>query len=135
MSKNKEIADRAWQLLDAQDFGRLEEVLAPNVEFRMGSQVIRGIPEFRAMCEGWWAAFPDLHHEVTAEMESGDSYACELSMVGTHTGTMHTPQGDLPATGKKIRFLSCDYVTVDRGKIVRWHAYPDMPGLLAQLGA
>jgi predicted ester cyclase len=130
---NTEVIDRAWKLLDSQEFGRLEEVLAPNCEFRMGSQVFRGIAEFRAMCQGWWGAFPDLHHEVTAQHEAGNAYACELSMAGTHTGTMHTPQGDLPATGKKIRFLSCDYITVEKGKIVTWHAYPDLPGLMAQL--
>ena len=48
---------------------------------------------------------------------------------------MRSPNGDIPATGKSIRMPSCDYVTVDGGKIATWHAYPDMVGMLAQLGA
>jgi len=135
MSKTSDVVTRAWQLIEAQDFARFEEVLSPHLEFRMGSDTLRGLREFQAMCQGWWSAFPDLGHEITSSIDSGDTYACELQLSGTHTGTMRTPKGDLPATGRKIRMGSCDYIVVKDGKIVTWHAYPDMVGLLGQLGA
>ena len=136
MSKltNIEIMARVWKITEANDWPALEQYFTPNTEFRMGGgQPLRGVREFAQLCQGWWGAFPDLKHEVTAELESGDSYACELAMHGTHTGTMHSPQGDLPATGKRVKMHSCDYVVIRDGKIVTWHAYPDIPGMMAQL--
>jgi predicted ester cyclase len=135
MGKHTETMTRAWQFTEKQLWSELEPAFSPVTEFRMPGGTFRGFGEFKAMCQAWWSAFPDLKHEIVAQHESGDAYACELVMVGTHTGTMHTPKGDIPATGKKIRMLSCDYVTFDKdGRIASWHAYPDMIGMLAQLG-
>ncbi len=134
MANLAKLMDGVWKATESQDWGALEAVFTPATEFRMPGQTLRGPHEFRAMCEAWWSAFPDLKHQIAAEMESGDDYSCELVMVGTHTGTMRTPKGDIPATGKRIQMLSCDYVKVKDGRIVSWHAYPDMMGMLAQLG-
>jgi predicted ester cyclase len=135
MGKHTDLMTRVWNLTEKNQWRDLEPFFSQSTEFRMPGGTFRGAKEFAAMCEAWWAAFPDLKHEIASEIESGDTYACELVMVGTHTGTMKTPKGDLPATGKKIRMLSCDYVTFDKeGRIATWHAYPDMVGMLAQLG-
>jgi len=131
--KPHEVLDRAWKILESQDFGRIEEIFAAHGEFRLPGATFRGPDQMRAMCQGWWTAFPDLRHEITAWIESGDTYCCELTMVGTHLGPFPTPQGELAATGRKVRMPSCDYCVVKEGKVVSWHAYPDMPSLLAQL--
>jgi len=134
MGQAKEVIDRAWKIMEDQQWDRIGEVMSPRVEFVMPGQVLRGIEEFRGMCNGWWAAFPDLRHEILDDVESADTYVCELAMVGTHTGTMRSPNGDIPATGRKIRMPSADYIKLKDGKIVSWHAYPDMLGMLGQLG-
>lgn len=134
MGKNTAIMAKVWEITEKQQWSRLEEFFTPTTEFRMPGATLRGPAEFRAMCESWWSAFPDLKHNVAHEIEVGDTYACELVMVGTHTGTMRTPKGDIPATGNKIQMLSCDYIQIKDGRIVTWHAYPDMVGMLAQLG-
>jgi steroid delta-isomerase-like uncharacterized protein len=134
MGKHTEIMNKAWEIFEKGQWQRLEEIWTPISDFRMPGGTMRGPAELRAMCEAWWGAFPDLKHNVIHEIESGDTYACELAMTGTHTGTMHTPNGDIPATGKTVKFLSCDYVQIKDGKIVSWHAYTDMMSFLAQLG-
>jgi predicted ester cyclase len=134
MGKNTDLMSRAWEITEKQQWGQLEQLFTPATEFSMPGQTFRGPGEFQAMCAAWWTAFPDLRHEVVSEFETGELYACELVMTGTHTGTMHTPKGPIPATGNKIRMQSCDYVRIKEGRIVTWHAYPDMIGLLAQLG-
>ena len=135
MSKLHQIIENAFKAVESREYGKLEAVWTPSTEFRMLTQSFRGLGEFRQMCEGWHQAMPDFRHEVTAWIESGDVYCCELLVTGTHTGTMHTPKGELPATGNKVRLLSIDYVTFRDGRIHTWHAYPDMLGLLGQLGA
>jgi predicted ester cyclase len=134
MGKLTEIMDEAWKITEAQEWDRLGEVMHPTTEFVMPGASLRGPEEFKALCQSWWSAFPDLKHTVMAEIETGDTYACELRMKGTHTGTMRTPGGDIPATGKRIDMGSADYVRFKDGKIASWHAYPDMMGLMAQLG-
>ena len=135
MASIKELMDKAWDIIESQRWNQLGEVFTATTEFRMPGQTTRGPDEFRALCEAWWSAFPDLRHQVASEIESGNSYVCELVMVGTHKGTMRTPKGDIPATGKPVQMSSCDYITVKDGRIASWHAYPDMIGLLGQLGA
>jgi predicted ester cyclase len=134
MGKSRDVVDRAWHIMETQAWDRLGEVLSPQVEFVMPGQSLRGIQEVKAMCEAWWAAFPDLRHEIVTAIEDGESFACELSMTGTQTGTMRTPNGDIPATGRKIRMPSSDHIKIKEGRIVVWHAYPDMMGMLGQLG-
>ena len=135
MSKTNlsELMGRIWKPTEANDWQALADFFTPDTEFRLGPNVFRGYEGFVGMCDAWWKAFPDLKHEIVSEIESGDIYACELAMHGTHTGPMQTPQGALPATGKRVRMASCDYVVVKNGKITSWHAYPDMAGLMAQL--
>jgi len=134
MTKHIETMTKAWQTIEAQQWDKVKDLFAGSGEFRMHAQVFNGAPEFVAMCQGWYAAFPDLKHEIVREIESGDSYCCEMVMTGTHTGTMRTPKGDLPATGKKIRMVTCDYIVFREGRVVSWHAYPDIGGMMAQLG-
>ena len=130
----KDLVATVWKYLDAQQIDKLEPYFTPGTEFRMPGGTFRGLGEFRAMAEAWWAAFPDLRHEIVTELNGGDIYACELVMTGTHSGTLHTPKGPLPATGKKVRMLSADFMRIREGRIVTWNAYPDLVGLFAQLG-
>ena len=130
----KDIMAKVWSYTETQQFDKLEAYFTPATEFRMPGATLRGLGEFRALCEAWWAAFPDLRHEVVTELVAGDLYACEMFMTGTHTATWHTPKGAIPATGKTVRMATADFVRIREGRIVTWHAYPDMVGLFAQLG-
>jgi predicted ester cyclase len=80
------------------------------------------------------ALLPDLRHDVKSHVEQGDTIAIELEVTGTHTGPMHTPQGTVPATGKRVAWQSCDWVRVREGKIVSWHVYHDPTAFYAALG-
>lgn len=82
----------------------------------------------------WFKAFPDLEHTITDHVESGNTYACELVVTGTHTGPMATPMGELLPSGRRLEMRSADYIKFEEGRIVSWHAYPDIPSMLAQLG-
>ena len=131
----KEITDRIWSTFEAGDFDGMMALAHPDgFEFKGVGAEITDIAEFRAFMEAYREGFPDLRHEVRDYVESGDTIALELYVRGTHTGTLRGPQGEIPATGKPVVFVSCDYVKVRDGKVTSWHAYTDMMAFMIQLG-
>src|SRR3954454_8318168 len=131
----KEITDRVWATIEADDFDGFEELLHPEgIEFRGVGAEITDHAELRAFMEAYKEGFPDLHHEVVDYVESDGTIALELHVRGTHTGTLRGPQGDIPATGRPVLWVSADYVKVRDGKLVLWHAYTDMLAFMVQLG-
>ena len=125
-----------WKAFGTGDFERIAGSLAqPDVEFVMpGAPPLRGIPAVRGLWEAWRAAFPDMRHETAHAIEHDDTYAAETRFVATHTGTLRNAQGEVPPTGRVIRWQSADVVRFRDGKIASWHVYHDQLPLLAQLG-
>jgi steroid delta-isomerase-like uncharacterized protein len=134
MTQAKELTDRFWQLFESNQFDALMTMIDPDCHFKMPGMDLHGREALKQMLTGYRVAFPDLRHTVKGHVESGDTIAVELSVAGTHTGPMQTPQGTVPATGKKIVWESCDVVRVRDGKIISWHVYHDSLPFMTQLG-
>ena len=134
MTQAKSMTDRLWQLFEANRFDEVSELFAPDCHFKMPGADIAGRAALVQMLRAYRAAFPDLRHSVKHCVESGDTIALELEVTGTHTGPMQTPQGTVPATGKKVVWESCDYVRVADGVIKSWHVYHDSVPFLTALG-
>lgn len=80
-------------------------------------------------------AFPDLRYEAVNAYESGNTAIDEGYVVGTNTGPLPLPSGELlPATGRRVGIRSCDIATVEGGHVVRHHLYFDQMEFLSQLG-
>jgi predicted ester cyclase len=128
--------DAFWKAFEA---GKIEEVfaqhVAPDVEFVMpGAPPMRGAAAVRGLWEAWRVAFPDMRHETLHAIESGETYAAETSFAGTHKGPLRGAQGEVPPTGKTIRWQSADVIRFRGGKIASWHVYHDQIPMLVQLG-
>ena len=109
--------------------------MAPDCEFILpGSPPLRGEAQIRRMFEAYVSAFPDFAKETLHAIESGDTYAAETRFAGTHRAPLATPQGTIPATGRRVTWQSADMVRTRDGKIVSWHVYHDPIPLMAQLG-
>ena len=135
MGQAREIIDRWFAWFEAGDFGQLGTVTQPDAAITMpGGMRFRGPDELRPLLEAFHEAFPDLRHEIVDVVESGDKIAVELRIEGTHTGTLHTPQGDVAPTGRSVVWESVDFVTLRDGKVATWHTYFDQMAFLAQLG-
>jgi steroid delta-isomerase-like uncharacterized protein len=72
---------------------------------------------------------PDLQVTVEAAVVSGDRAAASFVYSGTHAGTYF----GVPATGKRLRFTSCDIFLVRGGRIAEHWGMGDIAGILAQL--
>ena len=87
---------------------------------------------------GWMrpflAAFPGIHHHVRGTIEAQDAVAFELDISGTHSAPLAGPAGELPPTGRDVRFSAGNLWRVSDGRITSYHIYFDQMGLMAQLG-
>jgi predicted ester cyclase len=95
---------------------------------------MRGRDGIMGLLMAYRVAFPDLSHDIQSFVENGDTVAVEVIVRGTHTGPMQTPQGTIPASGKRVTWDSCDYIKVRGGKLVSWHVYHDPASFYAALG-
>src|SRR4051794_36543676 len=66
-----------------------------------GAQV-RGRDEVLAFLGVFHEAFPDLRLENVQVVSDGVAGAAEGSLTGTHDGVLHTPDGDVPPTGRHL---------------------------------
>jgi steroid delta-isomerase-like uncharacterized protein len=91
--------------------------------------------EFRAYGEAFLKALPDCHMEVRRFIEAPGVCAVEGTFVGTHTGPLATPQGEVPPSGRSVRLEFCDVFTEKDGLIGEHRIYYDNLSMLGQLGA
>jgi steroid delta-isomerase-like uncharacterized protein len=89
----------------------------------------------RQYLQGWFSAFPDIKITVTNRVVTEDQVASELVFVGTNTGDLQlAPGATIPATGKTVHGRGTYFVRFKDGKPVEVHSYPDLAGMMMQLG-
>ena len=79
-------------------------------------------------------AFPDGAYEVLRNEPAGDAVFVEGVRSGTHTGPLATPEGELPATGRRVASRFVVVAAVRDGRIAASRNYHDRLDFLAQLG-
>jgi ketosteroid isomerase-like protein len=112
------------------------------VSFFSEDAYVRDIPtnmEFRgkdiAMVAGGMAqAFPDIHRELLHIYAMEDVIVVELTIRGTHSGALVTPDGPIAPTGRTIDVPCCDVFHMRDGKVVSFHCYNAASILRRQLG-
>ena len=57
-----------------------------------------------------------------------------ITFTATNSGPLRTPQGDVPATGKRVTAESCHVLQFAGEKVLRYRVYLDTMPVLAQLG-
>jgi len=63
-----------------------------------------------------------------------DYVVVEFTGRGTHTGTLATPAGDIPATGRSVTLQLVDVLEFADEKVKAQRSYFDSGSLMAQLG-
>ncbi|MDP2662487.1 MAG: ester cyclase [Dehalococcoidia bacterium] len=119
-------ADRAVELLS--DDAVWEDVASP--------ERMRDKAAIRAYMQGWFTAFPDMKATVKNRVVTDDQVASEVEFTGTNTGPMQMGTGtpSIPPTGKRITGRGTYFLRIRNGKITEAHSYPDVFGLMMQLG-
>jgi len=99
-----------------------------------GTGTVHGLRRFREYLETFKRAMPDARAVIEEMYEAGDAVVVEGRFVGTHTGPLATPHGDVAPTGARVDLRFVDVSRAADGAIVSYHTYYDQLGLLAQLG-
>jgi len=79
-------------------------------------------------------AFSDLHFTFDDMIVIRDRIVAFWTCSGINTGPLHTPLGDIPATGRKVQFSGIVIDRVDEGKIVEDWVVWNVLDLMQQLG-
>jgi ketosteroid isomerase-like protein len=99
-----------------------------------GMGIVNGLAPFREYLETFKRAMPDARAIVEQIYGEGDTVIVEGRFVGTHTGPLATPDGDVRPSGASVELRFADVSRVRDGAIVSYHTYYDQLGLLTQLG-
>ncbi len=126
-----------YDAVNSRDFEKFTSFFSDDGKFKdmSSDRVFSGKKEIREMADAWMKAISDVKLQVLNVIGSGDDYSVELALTGTHDGTLSTPMGDFPASGKKVDVPSSDRIHLKNGKIQWLNCYFAAPVLLSQIGA
>jgi predicted ester cyclase len=79
-------------------------------------------------------AFPDLRLEIKKLLSDGPAAAAEGTIVGTHEGGLHTPNGDVAPTGRAVELPWAAVYATDGDTLTSEHLFFDQMDFLGQLG-
>ena len=93
----------------------------------------QGREGFAGFIQGLKTAFPDIVINHTNLISSGNQVAVELIAHGTHTGPLHTPNGIIPPSGRKVDFTVSEFMVWEHDKLVNLHNYQDAGSIMRQI--
>lgn len=135
MGEGRALLERHYRALDAHDMDEAVAIFTDDVLTHFaGMRDIHGREQFKMLGGAFIAAFPDATIHATDIWEAGDAVISEGTYSGTHTATLHSPNGDLPATGRRMELHYADVMRVRDGKVFYHAVYFDSAEMMTQLG-
>ena len=128
--------ERDLEIINAGNLALIDELYAPEYvshDYATNEERI-GLDALKEMITSLRKGFPDINVTVDEIIVMGDKTVTRQTVTGTNTGSLQMPEGELPPTGKKIRFSG---VTISRRvneKIVEAWVFYNTLDLVTQLG-
>lgn len=132
----KALLDTALEIWNEGNLDLIEDVFAPEIvahtstfpEDIVGHEGIMNWVKFAR------TAFPDMNMTFDEIIAKGNKIAAAFTVTGTNTGPLIMPAGELPPTGKQVRFRGIGIDYVGNGKIVRELVVYNILEMMMQLG-
>lgn len=136
MADNVDLARSLYDGWNERNFDQLAELMAPDGEIVVvgTGDVFTGPDGSRQYNTAWADGFPDGKIAIDNVVSSGDTVVVEFTGHGTHTGTLVTSMGEIPATGRSVTLKLCDVTKFSDGKVKSQRSYFDTASMMAQLG-
>lgn len=136
MADNKSLARSLYEAFNDRDFDLIAQAMAPDARIMIvgSGDTFDGPDGARRYNQMWATAFPDGVIEIDRIVASDDHVVVEFTGRGTHTGTLTTPAGSFPATGRSVTLQLCDVLQITDGKVMSQRTYFDSGALMTQLG-
>jgi uncharacterized protein (TIGR02246 family) len=131
----REAFEKGTATFNAHDVEGFASVLADDVTFTApGGMTGSGRDACTAFFAGWFEAFPDAHVDVASVYFVDDIAVEEGTFSGTHDGVLHTPDGDIPPTGRSVNVEYIQVLHFRDGTHTSFHLMFDRLEMLGQLG-
>lgn len=130
--ENKRVYARYIELLNAQDFGALDEVVDPERYREICVGFTPGwvdLPEAVTSLERVVGGIPDLNARIDDLVSEGDKVYARLTVTGTNTGRFF----GAPPTGRPYEASMFDYARLEDGRIVERIQQSDTLSQLRQM--
>jgi steroid delta-isomerase-like uncharacterized protein len=131
--KNKEIVQKAFEVVGKGDFDQMDNYIAANYLRHCQATpdlVIESLDAFKEFIRNDRKAIPDQKLNVKMLIAEGDLVAFWCTYTGTQTGKM----GSFPATGKSADLDFAGVHRLENGKVVETWVTWDNITILSQLG-
>lgn len=110
--------------------GPAEALCGPEYRAHLGGGPAMPREGHEGFARAFYAAFPDMHHEIAEVFATGDRVLVRFVLHGTNTG----PFFGMPATGRAVTVPAHIVLHVADGKVTALFGIFDEAGLLRQLG-
>lgn len=136
MADNADLARRLHEAWNERNFDEIAEATASDATITIvgSGDTFEGVEGSRDYNRMWADGFPDGTVTIDRVIASGDHAVVEFTGRGTHTGTLVTSMGDIPATGRSLTLQLCDVMEFKNGKVQSQKTYFDTGSMMAQLG-
>lgn len=137
MSEAKEVLEQAIDRWNAADRDGWAALYTDDVVYEApGGARIAGLADLKEKYfDALLTAAPDRSSRDVVLFAEGDHVVEQARYIGTHTGTLRSPDGaEVPATGKKLDFPFVGVFRVENGKISSIRIYYDQVEVFTQLG-
>jgi len=132
----KALLDSALEIWNNGNMALVEDVFATEVVAHTSTfpEDIVGLEGIKNWVKFARTAFPDMYMTFDEIIVKGDKIVARFTVTGTNTGPMSMPIGDLPPTGKKVRFTGLGIDLVQDGKITEELVVYNVLDMMLQLG-
>ena len=131
LEANKQVVRDVYAALDAQDYGRLSELLPEDAIGHMaGSDETVSQPAILEIIPQFYTAFPDYRHVIEELVAEGDLVVARVTYRGTHRSEFE----GIPATGNAVTYSGMQFFRLVDGVIKEWWLVEDNLSFMSQLG-
>ena len=127
---NCALARRFFEEQDRLRGGPAESLCAPGYQAHLGSNPTMPRAGHEGFAKAFYAAFPDLQHEIEQVFATDDRVCVRFVLHGTNTGSFF----GMPPTGRTVTVPAHAVLHVSGGLVTTLFGIFDEGGLLRQLG-
>lgn len=135
---NPAIVEKLTAAWNGQNVGSVVALYSPDGALHhpmVGPDPLRGREAIAAFETPMFAAFSAIEWKALRTVSQGDTVAVEYLVSATNTGTLQSPKGPVPPTGRRIHIRGASMLRLaPDGTIAEERRYFDAMGMMAQLG-
>jgi predicted ester cyclase len=116
---------------DRQDIAAITTMVSPNFRAHFAGMPEGDLAAYKGLIGMFYAALPDVRHEILDLIGEEDRVAVRLRVLGTHQGELM----GVPASGNSVDFAASSMFRFDGDTIAEQLVTADMLSMLKQIGA